>query len=56
MRPAEPRYPVTFGDADTAQVCIDCALQLSRDGINAWCWPVTRPPQTLGPGHDRTER
>jgi ribosome-binding protein aMBF1 (putative translation factor) len=35
FRIAEPVYPVHCDGADL-EVCVDCALELSRDGVGAW--------------------
>jgi ribosome-binding protein aMBF1 (putative translation factor) len=42
LNPGEPLYPVTIEGADL-EVCVGCASRLSRDGVGAWCWPVTEP-------------
>src|SRR4029453_9648950 len=36
LRVGEPVYPVTFAPEESANVCVACAHNLSREGIGAW--------------------
>jgi hypothetical protein len=51
LRFGEPVYPVSLDADGSVDVCVECALFLSRAGVGAWAvlGQSTRRPSTLDP-------